>query len=89
MFWLLFGVYGLYIGFTEGVEKALVADIAPAQLRATTIALNASLVGIRLLKVFLFAGLPWKFFGSSAPFYFGGIMGVFASVGFWFVLRGI
>ena len=89
MFWLLFGVYGLYIGFTEGVEKALVADIAPAQLRATTIGLHATLVGIGLLPASLFAGLLWKFFGSSAPFYFGGIMGVFASVGFWFVLRGI
>jgi len=35
--WFLFGTYGLYIGFTEGVEKALVADIAPQDLRATAI----------------------------------------------------
>jgi MFS family permease len=89
MFWLLFGVYGLYIGFTEGVEKALVADIAPDNLRATAIGLHATLVGIGLLPASLLAGLLWKFFGSSAPFYFGGFMGVFASVGFWFILKGI
>ncbi len=89
MFWLLFGIYGLYIGFTEGVEKALVADIAPAQLRATAIGLHATLVGIGLLPASLFAGLLWKFFGASAPFYFGGFMGIFASVGFWFILKGI
>lgn len=87
--WFLFGVYGLYIGFTEGVEKALVADIAPMHLRATTIGLHASLVGLGLLPASLLAGLLWKFVGSSAPFYFGGLMGILASIGFWFVLKGI
>ncbi|MDD2752709.1 MAG: MFS transporter [Candidatus Omnitrophica bacterium] len=89
MFWLLFGVYGLYIGFTEGVEKALVADIAPANLRATAIGLHATLVGIGLLPASLFAGLLWKFFGAAAPFYFGGFMGILASICFWFILKGI
>ncbi len=89
MLWLLFAVYGLYIGFTEGVEKALVADIAPQNLRATAMGLHATLVGIGLLPASLFAGLLWKFLGASTPFYFGGVMGVVASVGFWFVLKGI
>jgi MFS family permease len=87
--WFLFGVYGLYMGFTEGVEKALVADIAPAHLRATTIGLHATLVGIGLLPASLFAGMLWKFFGASMPFYFGGIMGILASFGLWFILKGI
>jgi MFS family permease len=89
MFWLLFAVYGLYIGFTEGAEKALVADIAPQNLRATAIGLHATLVGIGLLPASLFAGLLWKFLGPAVPFYFGGLMGIVASVGFWFILRGI
>ena len=88
-FWLLFGTYGLYIGFTEGVEKALVADIAPAYLRATAIGLHATLVGVGLLPASLFAGLLWKYLGASAPFYFGGLMGIFASAGLWFILKGI
>lgn len=29
LLWLLFGIYGLYSAFTEGIEKALVAEIAP------------------------------------------------------------
>jgi len=88
-FWVLFGMYGLYIGFTEGVEKALVADIAPSQLRATAIGLHATLVGIGLLPASLFAGLLWKFLGAAAPFYFGGVMGIVASAGFWFILKGL
>ena len=86
MFWALFAVYGLYMGFTEGVEKALVADIAPANLRATAIGLHATLVGIGLLPASLLAGLLWKYLGPSAPFYFGGFMGIVSSIGLWFIL---
>jgi len=88
-FWFLFGIYGLYIGFTEGVEKALIADMAPVHLRATTIGLHATLVGIGLLPASLFAGILWRSFGAASPFYFGGIMGILASVGLWFILRGV
>jgi len=86
MFWLLFGLYGFYIGFTEGVEKALIADIAPERLRATTIGLHAALVGIGLFPASLLAGMLWKFLGPASPFYFGGFMGIAAAVGIWFVL---
>jgi MFS family permease len=87
--WFLFGVYGLYIGFTEGVEKALVSDIAPAELRATAIGLHATLIGIGLFPASLLAGLLWKFIGPQAAFYFGSFMGLVASLGFWWVLKGI
>jgi MFS family permease len=88
-FWFLFGVYGLYIGFTEGVEKALVADIAPQELRATAIGLHATLVGIGLLPASLLAGMLWKFLGPAWAFCFGSFMGILASAGLWFILKGV
>jgi len=88
-FWALFGIYGLYISFTEGVEKALVTDIAPPDLKATVIGLHATLVGIGLLPASFIAGLLWKFLGPAAPFYFGGFMGITASIGLWFILKGL
>ncbi|MGE5554004.1 MAG: MFS transporter [Betaproteobacteria bacterium] len=78
--WWLFAAYGIYIGLTEGVEKALVADVAPANLRATMIGLHATLVGIGLYPASQLAGLLWNFFGAPAPFYFGGALGLLAAV---------
>ncbi len=84
--WILFSVYGLYIAFTEGVEKALVVDIAPNDLKATLIGLHATLIGIGLLPASLFAGLIWDAFGPQYTFYFGGLMGIAAAIGMLIVL---
>jgi len=84
--WVLFAAYGLYIGLTEGVEKALVSDIAPQELRGTLIGLHATLVGIGLLPASLLAGLLWDIFGPAAPFYFGGAMGMMAAFALWLIL---
>jgi len=85
--WLLFIVYGLYNGVTEGVEKALVADVAPQQHRATMLGLHATLMGIGLLPASLLAGLIWHYFGPDYTFYFGGVMGLLAALGLAVVLK--
>jgi MFS family permease len=87
--WLLFGVYGLYSAFTEGVEKALIADIAPASQKATMMGLHATLVGIGLLPASLIGGFLWSYLGSKYTFLFGGIMGVAASMAMLKVLGDI
>ncbi|MCM8771094.1 MAG: MFS transporter [Candidatus Omnitrophica bacterium] len=79
--WFLFCFYGFYMGFTEGIEKALVSEIAPSHSRATLLGLHATLVGIALLPASLWAGILWKTFGASIPFWFGGVMGILASIG--------
>jgi len=84
--WILFAAYGLYIALTEGVEKALVADIAPRELRATLIGLHATFVGIGLLPASLLAGVLWDTFGAPAPFWFGGVLGLLAAFGLWRVI---
>lgn len=81
LLWLLFGTYGFYSAFTEGVEKAFVSDIAPQEIRGTLIGLHSTLVGIGLLPASLIAGGLWQVFGAPAPFYFGGVLGILAAVG--------
>jgi len=84
--WLLFGIYGFYSAFTEGIEKAYVSDIAPAELRGTLIGLHATLVGVGLLPASLIAGGLWQAFGAPVPFYFGGVLGVLAAIGLFLVI---
>ncbi|OLC31423.1 MAG: MFS transporter [Armatimonadetes bacterium 13_1_40CM_64_14] len=84
--WLLFPVYGLYMGVFDGVEKALVADLAPTSIRATAIGFHATLVGIGLLPASLLAGWMWTSFGPAVPFYFGGVLGCAAALAVLIVL---
>jgi MFS family permease len=83
--WLLplFALYGVYIAMTDGVEKALVSDLAPMNFRATLIGLHATAVGVGLLPASVLAGFLWDTFGAPAPFFFGGAMGVAAAAGLW------
>jgi MFS family permease len=84
--WLLFGVYGLYSGLTEGVEKALVAELCPGESRATMLGIHATMVGIGLLPASIIGGFLWKTIGPEAPFYFGGVIGILAASGMYLVV---
>jgi MFS family permease len=84
--WGLFGLYGLYSGLTDGIEKALVSNLAPAGLRATAIGLHATIVGIGLLPASLLAGELWALLGPEATFFFGSALGLLAAAGLAFIL---
>ena len=87
--WLLFGLYGIYYAATEGVAKALVADLVPPERRGTAYGLYNAAIGLTVLPASLIAGLLWQGVGSwsgwgaSAPFYFGAGMALLAGLLFW------
>ncbi len=84
--WLLFALYGVYSALNEGLEKALVADVAPPEQCGTFVGLHSTLTGIGLLPASLLAGALWSLLGPSAPFWFGGCLGLAAAVGLAIVL---
>lgn len=67
---IIFILYGIYYGLTEGVERAFVADLAPARLRATAYGLYNAAIGIASLPASLFFGLIWKYAGVKTAFLF-------------------
>lgn len=83
-FWWLFVAYGVYYGLATGVEKALVADLAPLHQRASLAGLHATVVGIGLLPASVIAGVLWDLLGMNVPFYFGCLTGL---VGAWLIKR--
>jgi MFS family permease len=78
--WALFAIYGIYFGLTEGVEKALVADFAPAHLRGSAFGLYNLVIGVGALPASLLFGLVWQRFGAAAAFGIGAGFAVLASV---------
>jgi MFS family permease len=69
--WLLFACYGLYYALTEGVSRALTADLTPPELRGTAFGLYYTATGLALFPASLIAGLLWDAVGPWAPFAFG------------------
>jgi MFS family permease len=67
----LFVLYGIYMGLTEGVQRAYLATLVPAQRQATGFGLYHMVVGVAILPASLIAGLLWDSIGPSAPFWFG------------------
>jgi MFS family permease len=55
--WILFLTYGLYHAFTEGTEKALVADLVPSEYRGTAYGLFSFAIGVGALPASLILGL--------------------------------
>lgn len=66
--WILFAFYGLYTAATEGVAKALVADLIPDANRGTAIGLMTMLSSFAVMSGSFFTGVLWDQFGSSVPF---------------------
>lgn len=78
--WALFLVYGLYFGMTEGVEKALVADLAPTTRRGTAFGWFNAVVGLAALPASVLFGVVWERFGSAAAFTMGAGVAAAAAV---------
>lgn len=77
--WALFAVYGIYFGLTEGVEKALVADLAPARLRGSAFGLYHLTVGFGALPASLLFGLVWERYGAASAFGMGAGLALLSS----------
>lgn len=69
--WLLFVIYGVYFGFTEGVEKAFVADLVPKEAAGTAFGVFNLVVGLCALPSSLLMGAVWQRYGHEAAFLMG------------------
>ena len=70
--WALFVAYGLFYGFTEGVEKAVVADFVRPDVRGAAYGLYAFADGIAKFPASLVLGLLYQQYGARVAFAFGG-----------------
>lgn len=85
--WILFPLYGIYKGMSEGTQKAYLALLAPAQQKATAFGVYHTVVGVMLLPASIIAGYLWDNIGPVATFFFGSAMSATAAL--LFILSGV
>ncbi len=79
-------LYGLYYALTEGVGKALIADLVPKDQRGTAYGLYNGALGLAAFPASFIAGILWsglgpfQGFGPSAPFIFGATLALLAAI---------
>lgn len=77
--WTLTLTYGLYFGLTEGVERALIADLAPPARRGSVYGWYHLAIGIAALPSSLLMGALWQAFGSGVAFATGAAFALLAA----------
>ena len=80
---LMVGValWGLHMGFTQGLLATLVADVSPVELRGTAFGMFNLVCGLAMLAASALAGLLWSELGSSATFLAGALFAALTSAG--------
>ena len=84
--WVLFAIYGVYFGLTEGVERALVADIVPSSRRGAAFGWYNLAIGLGALPASVIFGTIYDRFGAFTAFSVGAGAAMLASLGLWIVV---
>jgi MFS family permease len=74
-------LWGLHMGFTQGLFATLVADTAPPELRGTAYGMFNLLSGLALLIASVLAGALWESVGPQSAFFAGALFTAIALVG--------
>ena len=76
-------LWGLHMGFTEGIFAAMVANSAPKDLRGSAFGIFNLLRGLVLLAASVAAGILWDKVGPQATFGFGSVLAVATVAALW------
>jgi MFS family permease len=80
--WILLPIYGFYPALTDGVGKAMVADIVPSEKRAGAIGLFDTVGGLGTFLASLLAGALWAYRPGGIIFAMGmgGVLALLAAI---------
>jgi len=74
-------LWGLHMGFTQGLLSALIADAAPPELRGTAFGLFNLVTGVALLLASVIAGALWDVIGPRGTFLAGAAFAALTLIG--------
>lgn len=73
-------LWGLHMGFSQGILATLIADTAPPHLKGTAFGIFNVITGFVMLAGNVGAGWLWEAYGSSSTFLAGAILSAIALV---------
>jgi MFS family permease len=76
---VVLSVYGLFYGFTESVERAWIADLAPSRDRGRAFGIFGLIAGAVALPASVVFGWAWERWGSTVPFLASAAVAMFAT----------
>ncbi len=82
---IFFIVYGVFYAMIDGVQRALVVDLAPGNLKATALGTFHTAIGLVALPGGYIAGLLWDKIGPGATFTYGFTLAIISIALFMFV----
>ena len=82
-------LWGLHMGFTQGVLATMVADVAPYELRGTSFGIFNLVTGFSLLVASVLAGALWTTIGAQATFAAAAAFALLSLVAFLSVRRHV
>ncbi len=80
VYYVIFGLYGIYMAATEGISKAWITNLVKKEETGTAVGLFVSLQSISLMIASAVAGLIWSRFGAPPAFLLTAVMSL---VVFW------
>ncbi len=78
--WLVSIFYGLFIGMSEGAERALISDYASPTERGTAFGWYHLAVGLAAIPAGVLFGSLWQFHSASLAFFFAGGLAALAAL---------
>ena len=82
---LFFVTYGIFFAMIDGAQRAFVTDLAPTHLKATSLGIFHTAIGLVALPGGFIAGLLWDKISPESTFVFGSALSIISTGLFIFV----
>lgn len=77
---LLFFIYGIYYGITDGLLRALVSDLAPLYKKGTAFGVYHFVMGVTVLPASLIFGFLWQSHSPTSAFLFSSLLCLISAI---------
>jgi len=84
---IFFLFYGLFFALIDGVQRAFISDLAPAELKGTALGTFYTFTGLAALPAGYIAGELWNKFSPNATYLYGTVIALMSVMAFSIVIR--